>query len=175
MITGQDLKLECVKFQNHKKTDEKLEELIYKMNDILYFFSRKIINVKAKNYILSEFEKIGTTAKDLEDSPRKDEMLTALRHFYKVVRNADIKPSTTADIDDYMKLKNYAVAKSIKAKTQLQDVILKQLEENRMIYDLYLKPFQNAIGKDINIMNFTKIQKELLQMIGKKYDFDYGD
>ena len=31
MITGQDLKLEPIKFKDHNKKDQKLEELIYKL------------------------------------------------------------------------------------------------------------------------------------------------
>lgn len=169
MITGQDLKIECVKFKNHNKGNQNLEELIYQMNDILYFFSRKIISKTARCYILKEFEHIGTKAKDIEDSPRKEEMLTALRHYYKVVRNAEIGED---DVEQITKLLAYAIAKSVKAKNEKTD-IEKQLTENRMIFDLYIKPIYNSeFSKNIpNIRTFCSIQKELQEMLVDKYTF----
>lgn len=169
MVSGQSLKLECVKFKNHDKSCQELEDLIYKMNDIIYFFSRKIINKTARSYILTEFEKIGTKAKDLADSPRKEEMLAALRHYYKVVRNAEIGEDNAEQIT---KLIAYGIAKSIKVKNEKRDAE-KQLTENRMIFDLYIKPIYNSeFSKSIpNIRTFCALQKELQEMLVDKYTF----
>lgn len=169
MITGQDLKIEPIKFKDHNKKDQKLEELIYQMNDILYFFSRKIISKTARCYILKEFEHIGTNAKELEDSPRKEEMLTALRHYYKVIRSAEVGED---NIEQYTKLLAYAIAKSIKAKNDKYE-LEKQLAENRKIFDLYIKPIYGTdICKNIpNVKNFCSIQKELQEMLIDKYVF----
>ena len=177
MITGLDLKLEPIRFQNHIKKDEKLEALIFQANDILYFFNRKIISPNAKDYILTEFEQIGTHAKDLEDTPRKDEFMTALRHHYKSVRNAEITLNVVTDKEEYQKLIKYEVAKSIKAKSGTYEDILRQLDENKKVMLLYIQPFQVASGKGYKLFtdNFCLLQKELLMLLGKKYDFDYGD
>lgn len=177
MIKGQELGLEPIKFKDHKKNDEKLEALIFRANDILYFFAKKIISPKAKDYILTEFEQIGTQAKDLEDTPRKTEFMTALRHHYKSVRNADITLNPVTDIEEYQKLISYEIAKSIKAKSRTYEDILRQLDENKKVMLLYIKPFQAASGKGYKLFtdNFCKIQKELLMLLGKKYDFDYEE
>ena len=177
MITGQDLQLQPIRFNNHNKSDEKLEALIFQANDILYFFSRKIISPKAKDYILTEFEQIGTQAKDLEDTPRKTEFVTALRHHYKSVRNADITLNPVTDIEEYQKLVNYEIAKSIKAKSMTYEDILRQLDENKKVNDLYVKPFQIASGKGYKLFtdNFNKLQSELLGLLGKKYNFEYDE
>ena len=169
MITGQDLKLECVKYTNHNKSNQKLEDLIYQMNDIIYFFSRKVISKTARCYILKEFEFIGTKAKEIEDSPRKEEMLTALRHYYKVIRNAEVGED---NIEQYTKLLAYAIAKSIKAKKDKYE-LEKQLAENRKIFDLYIKPIYGTdICKSIpNLRTFCSIQKELQEMLIDKYVF----
>lgn len=176
MVTGIELKLECVKFKNHDKSNQLLEELIYRMNDILYTFSRKIISKTAKSYILKEFETIGTKAKELEDSPRKEEMLSALRHYYKVVRNAGIKAPCADDREEYMRLINYCIAKSIKAKKESTDVMLKQMSENKLVWDLYIKPFMEAKTlTNLDIKNFCNVQRELKELATAKYDFKYDD
>lgn len=177
MIKGQDLKLEPIRFQNHSKKDEKLEALIFQANDILYFLSRKIISPQAKEYLLTNFEQIGRQANELEDTPRKTEFVTALRHHYKSVRNADIKLNPVTDIDEYQKLLKYCIAKSVKAKSGTYEDILKQLEENKLVHSLYVKPFQAATGKGYRLYteNFDKIQSELLQLLGRKYSFENYD
>lgn len=177
MITGHDLKLEPIKFKDHRKTDDKLEALIFQANDILYFLSRKIISPKAKDYLLTNFEQIGKQANELEDTTRKTEFLTALRHYYKVVRNAEIGFNPVTDIEEYQRLLKYEIAKSIKAKSGTYEDILRQLDENKKVNELYIKPFQLMSGKGYKLFteNFTKVQKELLIILGKKYDFDYDE
>lgn len=176
MVTGIELQLECVKFKNHDKSNPVLEDLIYQMNDLLYMFNRKVISKAAKEYILTEIERIGTRANELEDSPRKEEMILALRKNYKTIRNADIKAPSAEDREDYTKLINYCVAKSIKAKNGTIDTIIKQMNENKLVWDLYVKPFMKAKTlTNLDISNFCKVEKELLQIIGKKYDFEYDE
>ena len=172
MTTGIDLKLECVKFKNHQKNDEKLEEMIYQTNDIIYFFSRKIISPKAKDYILSNFERIGRTVGELQDSPRKNELLTSLRHYYKVVRNAEVNKPSEADKEHYIKLLNYCIAKSIKAKNCTVEEIMKQLDENKLVFELYVSPYIELYNEQASFVNFRTIQGELLRIIGNKFKLE---
>lgn len=166
-----EIEIKPIKFQNHQKKDEKLEEFIYRTNDILYFFSRKIISPKAKEYMLTNFEEIGRKVSELEDTPRKEELLIALRHYYKLLRDTECSIDVMDDVEQYQKLIQFEIARSIKTKQGDTSDIIKQLEENKMVDTLYVKPFQALSTKRYRLYvdNFYQINGELLSMIGKKF------
>lgn len=176
-MKGNEILVKPVKFENHRSNDE-LDKIIYEFQDLLYFYATKEIVVYAKCDILDSIEKMANRVKDIECDdkvqPRKDELLTAMRKIYKSVRNYGVHPYKKEDVEIVQKLIQYLIAKSIKAKAGTMDDIVKQMEENKKAYKVYIKPFLEAkLGVMLHTGNLIKIQKELLQIIGKRYDFEY--
>lgn len=177
MIEAKEIGIKCIKFDCHNKSNQELENYIYTFQDLMYFYNGKQITIQAKEDILKTIETIGSKVKDIECDekvePRKQEFLTNMRKIYKNVRNTSVGQLKKEDVEYMQKLCNYSVALSIKAKQGGNDIILKQLEHNKKVWNIYIKPFMDGkFGVTLGVGNFCKIQKELLQLIGKKYDFD---
>ena len=178
MIEAKEIGIKCIKFDCHNKSNQELENYIYTFQDIMYFYNGKQITIRAKEDILKAIESIGSKVKDIKCDekvePRKQEFLTNMRKIYKNVRDTSVGQLKKEDVEYMQKLCNYSVALSIKAKQSGEDnIILKQLENNKKVWNIYIKPFINEkFGVTLGFGNFCKIQKELLQLIGKKYDFD---
>lgn len=180
MIDAKELGIKCIKFDCHNKSNEELENYIYTFQDLMYFYNGKQISIQAKEDILKTIETIGTGVNDIDCDekvePRKQEFLANMRKIYKSVRNSTVGQLKKEDVEYMQKLCNYSVALSIKAKQAGNDAILKQLEANKKVWNIYIKPFMDGkFGVTLGVANFAKIQKELLQIIGKKYDFEYGE
>ena len=178
-MKGNEILVTPVKFENHRSNDA-LDEVIYELQDLLYFYATKEIVVYAKCDILDTIEKLANKAKEIECDDkvqlRKDELLTNMRKIYKSVRSYEVHPYKKEDVEIVQKLIQYLVAKSIKAKSGNIEQMLKQMEENKKAYKIYVKPFlELKLGVMLHTGNFIKIQNELLQLLGKKYmleDYD---
>ena len=180
MNIGREISIAPIKFENHNKSCDKLEELIYEFNDLMYFYCGKVITYDAKQDILKAIEVIGTKIKDIDCNekaePRRHELLTNMRQVYRSVREYDVKHLSKDDVEQMQKLVNYSVALSIKAKQAGNDAILKQLEANKKVWNIYVNPFMKGkFGVTLGVSNLVKIQKELLQVIGKQFDLEYGE
>lgn len=178
-MKGNEILVQPVKFENHRSNDE-LDKIIYKVQDLLYFYATKEIVYTAKSDILLRLERYAKEVKAVECDekvqPRKDELLTNMRKIFKSVRNYEVHPYKKEDVETVQKLIQYLIAKSIKAKTGDMDTIVKQMEENRKAYKIYVKPYLDAkLGVTLYTGNIIKIQNELIQMVFKKYSLeDYG-
>lgn len=87
---GKDLGISPLKFSNKYSTKE-LEELIKKLQDILYFFSTLYITQKAKDYLLEKLIEIGKATNDIvwpiEKGKRKEELRKKLTELYYSIKN----------------------------------------------------------------------------------------
>ena len=178
METGENLGIKCLKFDNHQSCDS-LDKLIYQFNDLMYFYTKKSISNIARQKLLEEIEAIGKETAELAFSkhgiePRREEFIKKMRETYKAVRNYCVGPVKKEDKDDVQKLVNYCVSVSIKAKNGDDNEVLKALSNNKKVYDIYVQPFCSAkLGVNLNLANYCKIQRELMDIIKNNYSFEF--
>ncbi len=178
-MTGKEISVQPIKLKNHRSNvvlDAELREL----QKLLYFYAGKEIIYTARADIMTKMTEIGKNIVEIEcdesAKPRKEEILLAMRTIFKSVKTYLVKPLTKDDLDKIQKVCNYCIAKSIKVKEGSEEDILKQMYENKKVYNIYARPFLEAkLGVTLHIGNFMKIQQELLQIIGKKYGLENYD
>lgn len=143
----------------NKNTNKEIEEILYDINDKLYFFNNLYINSKGRMYLLNLFKdsadklnKLSFT-RESKQIDRKNEILDRLRELYKTVSNI---PSYD---DEYFNklvqnMGKFKMALFIKEKNAglTEENIFKWIRYNKLFYDIY--------GFDNNIKS---IQEELLK------------
>lgn len=145
---------------SNKNTNKEIEDILYNVNDKLYFFNNLYINSKARMYLLKLFEdsaaklnKLSFT-RDSKQIDRKNEIVDRLRELYKIVSSVP-----TFD-DEYFHelvtlMGNFKMALFIKEKNAglTEESIYKWIRYNKLFYDIY--GYNNKI---------ESIQKELLKL-----------
>lgn len=89
---GKNIGVAPIKLQNHKSCKE-IDEILYEVNDLLYFFSFLYLNSSARATILSSLKTNAEKLKALsfprasstEWNARRDEILEKMREIYKSV------------------------------------------------------------------------------------------
>lgn len=178
---GIDLGLKSVRPEHHQQKEEKVENVLREINDVIYFWSYRYLNCKARDYVLKQFEALGNKLKEVEQTDRVNDILQQLRANYKVLRGYypekdGVPQKESAEI--YQKVINREVARYIKTKEEHQGnisdaVVLKTLQDSQLIYDLFVVPFFNQkLGVTLSAKKFCDMMNELLKSLGEKYRKD---
>lgn len=167
MKKGFELNLNIVKPQ-HKEGTDKLKELHYKVNDVMFNYNKQYIAPKTAERLFSLLCKYGVSIKDLELPQRaiekRDEILSALRDACNSLKNyKDNYKTTTEDKSQAQKTLNYAVSQYLTKKEEYTDEdYLKALRRNKTLYTEY-----NTEG--LKTTAFKKMQAECLEHINSKF------
>lgn len=90
-----------IKGLKEKYTNSILEDLLYEINDELYFFANLPVNNISRIYLLERVNDIGSKIKDLSvtfngesvGNKRREEILFRLREMYKILNTPFIEPT----------------------------------------------------------------------------------
>ena len=144
--------------KNKNKTTE-LYQLLYDINDFLYFFSNLYISYSVKEHILQQLTEYAVKFKELDidgnskSNDTREEILFILRGCYKELKKYqydDIKENT---VDTFNKMCKYLVALYLKDKNTLTiDDKLKWIKKIKLYSEFY--PISNSL---------ESVQNELLE------------
>lgn len=137
MELGKTIGIKLIKLEN-KYSIKEIDDILYEINDILYFFCNKYINKKAKDYIK---EKVTILGKKLNNVPtngnktqRKAELLDKMREVYKSL-SVYIPDDNPQQIENMAK---YVMAMFVKNKgTMTEDDRIKLMKDNVLFTKIY--------------------------------------
>lgn len=137
MELGKTIGVSPIKLEN-KYSIKEIDEIVYEINDILYYFNNKYINSKAKDYIK---EKVTVLGKKLNNTPtngdrtqRKAELLDKMRNVYSALSKY-IPDDNQQQIVNMCK---YQLAIYIKNKeTMTEEDIFKLMKDNVLFTKIY--------------------------------------
>lgn len=167
---GRDINLKPLKCV-HKEGSEKLRDLHYKINAVLYLASGKFIDQKLANTLYTDLCALGVELDELDvpetARPKKIELLGKLREVCLSLKTYRKQPQTAADAENMQKAINWYIANYIKSKKEdsfTPAVALEFLKESRRLYDAFL-PFSGVLKFEYLI----KANGELLRYFESKY------
>lgn len=161
--TGKELGIYPIHLEN-KYSNKEIDTVLYKLNDLLYFFCTLYINTKALSYIINKLIEYGNDLNNINDFTvgdkkidRKKELQSKMRELYMNLKHQSIHN------DEYFgnlieKMGKYRLSRFLKDKQNglTDEQIWKYIRENKMFYEVY--------GQDKSVKS---IQDELL----KQYSF----
>lgn len=177
MVQGSSLGLECIKTEN-KEGNEEIKTLHYKINDILYKHNKQYISDVTARRISKELTQLGVELKNCtvkgKEELKQKEILQALRTIVKNLNGyADDFSWDDVDLAPIQSTVNYCVAQYVKMKkeSELGEVqILRLLNRQKEVIEDFLKPSDEVL-KDLNIIQFKKMNEELLKMLADRYSY----
>lgn len=173
ILQGKDIGLSPIK-TNSKEGNEKIKDLHYKINEVLYNNNRSYITPAWGKQVEDKLLKLGGELGELECDgktiAKKEEILGQLRKIVislrKYMREFKFEDG---DKDILQKVVNYSVRNYIveKEKGELDNGTIISMLSNQMdILDYYLRPYPD---KDINIKSFKSMNHELLDMLSTRF------
>lgn len=169
MKRGVDLNIRIIK-TTAKEGTAKIQSLHYKINDILYKYSKRYIAPMTAKRLFYELGALGKELKELEvtdrTKPKKEELLTCLRsicsNLKEYSKNYEWKES---DENEVIATINFKVSEYIRNKESLD--IVEMLKDNKQIWnEMYL---QNPYRIHIKTNKFIDMQNELLERFYQLY------
>lgn len=169
MKRGSEIGITPIKGINVRNSCKEIEEILYDINDKLYFFSTLYISNKVKNYILEEIEKAGNKLKNLslplasKSIEKKKEIINKLRESYVKIREYNDYDSIKDNMSKEEKMSAYFVARFIKDKNEGLLTVEKRL---KWIKDIKFYSNFYCISSSLE-----SVQKELLDYFLVKKSF----
>lgn len=169
MKRGNDLNIKVIK-TTAKEGTAKIQTLHYKINDILYKYSKRYISPMTAKRLYNELGILGKELRDLELSdrtkPKREEILTCLRSIClslkEYFKNYEWKESDENEVSATI---NFKVSEYIRNKESLD--IVEMLKDNKQIWnEMYL---QNPYRIHIKTNKFIDMQNELLDRFNQLY------
>ena len=166
--TGKQLGLTPIKCTNKEGTD-KLKEIHYAVNDILYKASGRYIFQRQADSIYKQLCEYGKqlAALDVSDkaSPKKEELLSKLRVICNSLNVYRKQSQTSEDIESMQKAVGWFLHRYIEARDTMTDIqALEFLKETKELSDA-VYPWEESL----KLSNLTKANRELLSFITTKY------
>ena len=157
--TGKQLGISPIHL-TEKYSNKEIDAVLYKVNDILYFFNTLYISMEAKTYILNKLKEYGNDLNNVNNFTvgdrkidRKKELLSKMREIYSSLKHTSIHN------DEYFsnlieKMGKYRLSRFLKDKESglTDEQIWKWIKENKLFTDIY--------GQDKSVKS---IQDELLK------------
>ena len=167
---GTEIGIKPIKCEAKEGTD-KLKDLHYRINDILYKNAGKYIDTKLANALYSDLCALGVELDELEVPERarekKKELLGKLRTVCMSLKDYRKVPMTAEDVPLMQKALNFFIHLYIEAKQNdniKPQEVLDLLVESRRLWDAYL-PFIESLRTDM----FIKANTELVNWFDSKY------
>lgn len=168
---GRELGLSPIKTQSKEGT-ETIKQIHYKVNDVLFGLSGKLLFKKDAELAFTKLCGYGKELKELKvpekANAKKDELLTALRRVCTVLRKYIGEVCVTEeDIPTIQKSINWAIHKYIQAKEEDKldtMTVVGMLEGNKELW-LNIEPFVDNLKKS----NFLKMNRELLNILQSEF------
>ena len=169
MKRGVDLNIRVIK-TTAKEGTTKIQSLHYKINDILYKYSKRYISPMTAKRLFYELGALGKELKELEltdrTKPKREELLTCLRsicsslkEYYKTYEWKE------SDENEVSATINFKVSEYLRNKESLD--IVEMLTDNKQIWnEMYL---QNPFRIHIKTNKFIDMQNELLERLNQLY------
>ena len=173
-----EIGVSIIKDMEHRAGNQKMTQMLYKINDILYPAQTKYALPEIVKQVLNQLTTLGVECKDIHCSeryqPKKDEILKCLRERCRTLQNylreydADKQEEKVA-IEKTMR---YQLSVSIKAKEDFKnnqssiDALLKQLESNKKVYQMFAGKIS---AYAIEIKQFERVQDELIDIVACEY------
>lgn len=179
MSSYKEIGIGPLKFEN-KPTTKELDEIIYELNDMLYFLANRPVNHPTQKWLSETMIELGNKVNTLQLSDtvakRRQELLHYMRKFYNTLKTVktEIK-CTIADRESYIKVIKYQVARFLRLKDQYgEDIpegdILILLKENKQVEKFYILPFvRSKTGTNLELKSFYSTHNELMHLWSKKY------
>ena len=173
-----EIGVSIIKDMEHRAGNQKMTQMLYKINDILYPAQTKYALPEIVAETLNRLTTLGVECKDIQCSeryqPKKNEILKCLRERCLALKNylsnydADEQEEKVA-IEKSMR---YQLSVSIKAKEDFKnnqssiDALLKQLESNKKVYQMFAGKIS---AYAIEIKQFERVQDELIDIVACEY------
>lgn len=137
MELGKTVGISPIRLDN-KYSIKEIDEILYDINDTLYFFCNKYINKKAKDYIKEKVtvlgKKLNNVATNGDRTKRKAELLDKMRNVYSALSKyaPDDNPQQVANMCKFI------LAMYIKNKeTMSEEDMFKILKDNVLFTNIY--------------------------------------
>ena len=168
---GKELGLSPVKCE-HREGTESIKQIHYKVNDILFGLSGKLLFKKDAELAFSKLCEYGKELKELKvpekANAKKSELLTALRKVCTVLRKYIGEVCITEeDIPTIQKSINWTIHKYIQAKEEDKldtMTVVGMLAGNKELW-LNIEPFLDKL----RIASFQKMQRELINTLQSEF------
>lgn len=165
MKLGREIGLAPIKSE-FKEGNEELKVLHYNINDILYRYSIKYIPQSLAPNLIAKLESNFYALEKMKSNKAKD-IFNQLRFITKNLRNYyENYQVSDKDVEQALKTAKFQLSTYLKKNlnTTPSGQILQLLEQNRGVYQYYLKPLS------IDYKPFSKMQSELLSELTKRYE-----
>lgn len=162
---GIDLNITPIK-PTTKETNKELEDLLYKVNEDLYFFRNLFINQKAKDYLLGRVEYIGkqlkavTITRESKQLVRRNYILGELRDIYQNLKSYHPVEVTITEVDpDIERMNKYMTGLYLKDKRENKLSVNSKLEWIKKLkqYSTFYKVTENLRTVQEELLDFFKI------------------
>lgn len=159
--TGKQLGISPIHLEN-KYSNKEIDSVLYKVNDLLYFFCTLYINTKALSYIINKLIEYGNDLNNINNFTvgdkkidRKKELQSKMRELYKKLKSESLNIHNDEYFNNLVeKMGKYRLSRFIKDKQNglTDEQIWKYIRENKIFYEVY--------GQDKSVKS---IQDELLK------------
>lgn len=141
---GKDIGISPIHLKE-KYSNKEIDQVLYNINDVLYFFNTLYINSKARQYIMDKLIEYGNDLNNINNFTvgdkkidRKKELLSKMRELY-----SSLKSNIIFD-DEYFsnlveKMGKYRLSRFIKDKESGKVDEWKYIQENKLFVDVYGK------------------------------------
>jgi hypothetical protein len=169
MLTlGRTLGLTPIKCEAKEGTD-KLKEIHYQINDVLYKNSGKYIFQSHAERLYNQLCDYGKRLASLEvpdkANPKKSELLTKLRTICNSLKVYKKQAQTSEDVKEMQSAINWLLHRFIEAKDNITDEqALELLKETKELSDA-VYPWE----EELKLTNLVKMNRQLINLITTKY------
>lgn len=156
--TGKQLGISPIHLEN-KYSNKEIDSVLYKVNDLLYFFCTLYINTKALSYIINKLIEYGNDLNNINNFTvgdkkidRKKELQSKMRELYKKLKSESLNIHNDEYFNNLVeKMGKYRLSRFLKDKESGKVDEWKYIQENKLFTDVY--------GKNDSVKS---IQDELL-------------
>lgn len=162
---GKDIGISPIQLKE-KYSNKEIDQVLYNINDLLYFFCTLYINTKALSYIINKLIEYGNDLNNINNFTvgdkkidRKKELQSKMRELYKKLKSESLNIHNDEYFNNLVeKMGKYRLSRFLKDKQNglTDEQIWKYIKDNKIFYEVY--------GQDKSVKS---IQDELL----RKYEF----
>lgn len=168
LVLGKSLGLSPIKTENKEGTD-KLKEIHYQINDVLYKNSGKYIFQHHAERLYDQLCDYGKRLASLEVPDRaaqkKSELLSKLRTICNSLKVYKKQTQTSEDVKEMQSAVNWLLHRFIEAKDNITDEqALELLKETKELSDA-VYPWE----EELKLANLVKMNRQLINLITTKY------
>lgn len=168
LVLGRSLGLSPIKTE-HKEGTDKLKEIHFQVNEVLYQNSGKHIFQHHAERLYNQLCDYGKRLASLEvpdkANPKKSELLSKLRTICNSLKVYKKQAQTSEDVKEMQAAVNFLLHRFIEVKDNITDEqVIDFLKEIKELYDAVY-----PLEEDLKLTNLVKMNRQLINHITTKY------